>query len=143
MRNLIMFFALIAVSAKAYSQIGTTLSDLKEEHANNYEVDYTGPNENGDKSFYLLINKNIESEHSGEYLQTKVFYFLEDKPDALCYMWKIFEPITETNPNVIYLNKEMVKIEEMLWKDYVTDLYYKLEVENGLCIVTCYPDLNN
>ena len=58
-------------------------------------------------------------------------------------MWKVFEPDTETNSNVLYYNKQYVKIGNMKWKDYRTGVVYSMDVNDGFCIITAWLETND
>jgi hypothetical protein len=143
MKNIITTLLLCVLVKFSFAQIWKELSAVKKEYWPNYEQGYTEPNEKGNKLYYIAYETKKESEASGKYTEIKVMYFFDDKPDAICIKWKIIEPITETNPNVKYFNRELVRLKEMLWKDYETGLLYQLEVGDGLCIISCYYDFNN
>lgn len=117
-------------------QIFQSRSDIIKEYGYSYE---SGTTKDGTK--YIYYDKEFTSEQSGKYTQRKAIYFttLEDGTEV-CNFYKILEPSTETNPWVSYFKKNMVEIEYMKWKDYETGVVYKLEVEDGVCIITAWYD---
>lgn len=47
----------------------------------------------------------------------------------------IFEPFSEINNNIKIPDKQFVKIGELKWKDYVTNIVYSIEINEDLCVI--------
>ena len=137
---LLLLLQLAAVSA-AYPQIMQTLKQVIDTKGAIHGSGYTEADSNGFSLYYITFETQMETVHSGKYTETRAFYFTEKKPDAICFMWKIIEPISEVNSNVKYYNLHMVKLDDLKWKDYQTGLVYSITLNDGLCITTCSIEL--
>src|SRR5690554_2380315 len=138
--NLLTLGFLMAVSIQnSYGQILKSRSDIIKEKGYSYE---SGITDDGIK--YIYYDQEFNSEQSGEYSQRKIIYFTSlDDGTEICYLWKILEPSSETNPWVSYFKKNMVEVDYLKWKDYETGVLYKLKVEEGLCVITAIFDFKN
>lgn len=143
MKNIILFILLAFFAITGMGQVGQTLSSLKAEYGSNFTDGFTDPLEDNSKLYYVLYNDQLESTQSGTYTRVKSMYFESNNPDEICLFWRIIEPSSEANSNIKYFNKELVKLSDLKWKDYETNLIYTIVVEDGLCVVTCFADFEN
>lgn len=142
-KRILFVFALLGIAGLSKAQIGQTLKQVKEEYGFSYTEGFTTSDDNSKSMYYISYNEPMSTPQSGSYSRTKAMYFLENAPDAMCMLWVIIEPASEANPTVNYFNKQMVRVKDMVWKDYETNLLYSIVVRDGLCSITCYIDLNN
>lgn len=120
------------------AQIGQSRDDIIAEYGQHYEV-----GETNDGIKYISYDKEYTTEQSGTYIQAKAIYFFEaDDGTHVCHKWLIIEPSSETNSWVKLLNKDFVKIGYMEWKDYESNILYKIEVEDGLCLLKAMYDFD-
>lgn len=143
MKRILLVLVFFGLANSLFAQIGQTLKEVKEKYGQSYTDGYTDPGEDGETFYHISYEEKMETTHSGSYTRIKVMYFFDNTPDSFCAMWMIIEPSSETNPTVRYFNKDMVRVKDMTWKDYETNLLYNIEVVDGFCITTCYPDFNN
>ena len=128
---------LFSLTSEIKAQIGQSRSDIISEYGYNYE---TGSTDDGTE--YLSYEREFSSDQSGAYISFKVIYFTEAEDGTqFCHYWKILEPSSETNAWVSSLNERLVKMGYMEWKDYETNTLYKLEIEDKICILTSWYDL--
>lgn len=121
---------------QSFAQIGQSRSDIIKEKGYSYK---SGTADDGTK--YITYEEEFSTEQSGTYTQYMGIYFSTiDDGTEICHFWKIVEPSSETNPWVSYFKKNMVEVEYMRWKDYESNILYKLEVEDGICIITAWYD---
>jgi hypothetical protein len=136
-KTLVLGTILIIASHESFGQIGQIRSDIIKEEGFNYE---SGTADDGTK--YIAYEKEFTTEQSGTYTQYKVIYFMTlDDGTEFCHYWKILEPSSETNPNVAYFKKNLVEVDYMKWKDYESGVIYTIDVEDGLCIITAWYDI--
>ena len=143
MKKILLVLALLGIVSLSNAQIGQTLKEVKERYSNAFSEGFTDSEAEGETLYYVSYEEEMETPQSGSYTRVMAMYFFKNEPDALCAMWIAIEPGSETNPTVNYFNKELVRIKDMIWKDYETNLLYTLRIKKGSCITTCYPDLNN
>lgn len=141
MKKILFVLALLGIASLSSAQIGLTLKQVKDKYGINYTDGFT--NDIADRMYYISYEEQMNTIQTGSYTRTKAMYFADNAPDKICIFWVIIEPASEANPTVNYLNKHMVRVKDMLWKDYETNLLYSLEVRDGICLTTCYVDLNN
>src|SRR5690606_21355693 len=111
----------------ANAQIFQTKEDVIKEYGTNYEADVAN-----DGSPYLLYEEDFNTKASGAYTRSKAIYFVKTEDGTeVCNMWKIFEPSSETNPNVAYFKEKFVEVDYMQWKDYENDILYDIAVSDG------------
>lgn len=133
--GLLLVFALLP----GHAQIGQNRQAIIAEYGDQYES-----GETDDGTPYISYEKSFTTEQSGTYTQIKALYFLEaDDGSNICYKWILIEPSSETNAWVKYLNKEMVKIGYLKWKDYETNINYQLNVEDDYCLLKVAYDFEN
>lgn len=138
MKKLI-FAILVLFSMTSMAQLAATKSEIIAKYGYNYESGIAD-----DGSPYIYYEREMETSQSGAYTQIRAMYFFTtEEGDVLCYMWKVFEPDTETNSNVLYYNNQYVKIGNMKWKDYRTGVVYSMDVNDGLCIITAWLETND
>lgn len=126
-------FGIIPVSG----QILQSRNEIIKEKGNNYK---TGVTEDGIK--YIYYDKEVETKQTGKYVQRKAIYFLESSDGTeICSHFKIVEPKSETNNNVMLFKNKLVEIDYMKWKDYSTNLIYEVSVEGSVCVITAWYDL--
>jgi len=93
---------------------------------------------------YIYYDKYISTEQSGRYIQRKAMYFMTmDNGTIICYMWRIVEPGTELNNNLAYYRSQFIKIDYMIYKDYSTNIAYKLYMKDGMAVIDAYCDNKN
>lgn len=143
MKKILFVLALLGIVSLSNAQIGQTLKEVKERYGDTFSEGYTNPDEDGGTFYHISYEEKMETPQSGSYTRIKAMYFMENAPDALCTMWLIIEPRSETNPTVKYFNDNMIRVKDMTWKDYETNLLYTLMVKDDACITTCYFDFNN
>ena len=129
---------LITLSSKA--QLLMSKTDVTEEYGDDYK---TGTTDDGKD--YIFYEKELETDASGKYIQQKVIYFVElAEGEKFCNAWKIIEPSSEANSVVNHIMDEgLVKVDNMQWKDYETNILYHVKVDEGLCILTAIYDEEN
>lgn len=138
MKKLI-FAILVLFSMTSMAQLAATKSEIIAKYGYNYESGIAD-----DGSPYIYYEREMETSQSGAYTQIRAMYFFTtEEGDILCYMWKVFEPDTETNYNVAYYNGQYVKIGSMKWKDYRTGVVYSIHVAEGLCVITAWLETND
>lgn len=131
-----LFLSIITLSSSA--QIGQSRPDIIAEYGQDYEI---GETEDGVK--YIRYQKNYTTEQSGTYTQVKAIYFFEaDDGTNICHRWLIIEPSSETNSWVKFLKKEMVETGYLEWKDYENNILYKIEIEDGFCVLKAEFDFD-
>lgn len=120
--------------------VNAQILQTRSEIIQNEGWDYTsGVADDGTK--YIYYSKTVYTQASGEYVQGRAFYFITlDDGSEVCFMKKIVEPSSETNPNVAYLKSKLVEVGYMQWKDYENSIIYDVEVEDGLCIIMAWYD---
>ena len=121
------------------AQLAVTKADIIAEFGYDYQSGIAD-----DGTPYIYYERSMETVQSGVYTQVKAMYFFTTETgETLCYMWKVFEPDTETNYNVSYYNNQYVKIGSMKWKDYRTGVVYSIHVAEGLCVITAWLETND
>lgn len=114
------------------AQILQTRSEIMETYGSPF---CSGTSENDES--YLFYKIPVTTENSGTYHQRKVFLFKKsDNGEEICFKWKILEPATETNFNILSFNRNLVQTGEREWKDYGKGIVYKLEEKKGVCKIT-------
>ncbi|WP_439582429.1 hypothetical protein [Dyadobacter bucti] len=101
-------------------------------------TEYGKPTSTGvadDGSQYISYDSYQTSSRSGRYKQLKVYYFTTTPSMILCHMWRILEPSSETNGWVSTFKNKFVEIASTTWKDYETNITYKITVKDGFCSV--------
>ena len=141
MKTIIMLILQLIAVSTVYPQIMKTMKEVIDSKGAISDSDFTEPDNDGFKLFYISYEKQMETVHSGKYTEIRVFYFTEKKQDALCVMWKIIEPSSEINTNVKFYNLHMVKKDNLTWKDYETGLIYSIVLKDGFCVTTCTIDI--
>lgn len=130
---------LVLFSVSSMAQLARTKSEIINQFGYDYEAGIAD-----DGTPYIYYEREMETTQSGVYTQVKAMYFFTtEEGDVLCYMWKVFEPDTETNYNVAYYNSRFVKIGNKKWKDYETDIVYLIEVKDGFCVITAWLETND
>jgi hypothetical protein len=132
MKKIIALFILISLSKTTFSQIGSTKSQIINEHKN-YTMEKT--NEGID-----YISFDVEFEN---YNQSVACYLTEKEEgkEQFCYRVLMIEPSTETNNWIKFFNEQnFVKLEGMTWKDYEHSIVYEITVQEGVCLVVKYFD---
>lgn len=138
MKKLI-FAVLVLFSMTSIAQLAVTKTEIIQKLGYDYESGVTD-----DGTPYIMYAREMETTTSGAYTQFKaIYFFTTDDGVTLCFMWKIFEPASETNNNVAYYNSRFVKIGNKKWKDYETDIVYSLEVQDGVCVITAWLEIND
>ena len=136
------FFILIGIipfgNIPSSAQVLQSRNDIIKERGSNYK---TGVTDDGIK--YIYYDKEVETERSGKYIQRKAIYFFKSSDGTeICTHWKIIEPKTETNNNVMLFRNKLVEIDYMKWKDYSTNLISEISVEGSVCVITAWYDLD-
>lgn len=125
-------FLIVLFSLNVNAQLGATKSQIIQKHQD-YEM-----NKADDGSDYLIY----EVEYEG--YTTVVACYLTDIGDDKaqeCYKVIIIEPSSETNAWVkSFKQKNYVKLEGMVWKDYENSVVYKVEVTDDSCFIMKYFD---
>ncbi len=132
----LMLFAFSTVNA----QVGESLSDLIEVKGSKYEEGFTQANDEGDSLYYVSYTQDVLNESQEIVEITKAYYFLEKASDATCIEWRLIMPIDEVNAVVRFYNNTYVKLDDMLWKDYETNVLLYLELDDPILIITSYKD---
>lgn len=136
LRFILVALFLLTSAQTSQAQIGLNKAEVIAEYGQNYE---NGETDDGMK--YISYDKEYTTEQSGTYVQSKAIYFFEAADGTLiCHQWLIIEPSSETNAWVKQLNKELVKIGYMEWKDYEKNILFKINVEDGLCLLKAMYD---
>lgn len=138
MQTILVTLLACCISCSTYAQLGWTQKEVKEEYGTADESSYTDDGEN----WYLRYDTEVYSEESGYYKQVKVCYFLKNSYEATCVYWCLFVPRAEVNTSIKLFNEKFVNIGDMKWKDYSREVIYKVELDEELCIVKCYYDLD-
>ena len=120
------------LSVSIFAQIGSKKSEIIKDHkdykmevANNGRdyISYTNTFENYDQIVACYLSKK------------------EENKEQFCYRVLMIEPSSETNNWIKFFNdKNFVKLEGMIWKDYENSIVYKVSVEKGNCLVVKYFD---
>ena len=139
MKTALLLLTMVILSKISYSQIGYTLSEVKSTWGYNYTEDYTNGNED-EKKYYIYYQEETETQNSGRYTKLRVIYFTANKSDAVCVMWALVEPISEINANIKFFESKMVKVGDLLWKDYATNLLYQIINKDETCVIKCVYD---
>lgn len=127
MKNIIKLIALMFVTTNVYSQIGNTKSDIIQDHKN-YTMEVTNDGTN-------YISYDVEFDN---YTQSVACYLNKKQ---VCFQVLMLEPSSETNNWIKWFNdKNFVKLDGLIWKDYENSIVYKVKVEKGNCIVLKYFD---
>ena len=130
---------LIISNQQSFGQLFQTRSEIIKEHGPDYESDTSS---NGTK--YIVYKTELTTEESGSYTQHRVIYFTTlDDGTEYCYFWQIFEPASETNPNMDYFNKNMTVVDFLKWKDDESGILYQIHVEDEICIITSWYDFED
>jgi len=138
MKKLI-FAVLVLLTMTSVAQLAQTKSTIIRELGYDYTSDVAD-----DGTPFIMYETKMQSDASGYYSQFKaIYFFTASTGETLCYMWKIFEPASETNYNVAWYNKRYVKIGTTRWKDYATDIVYDIEVKDGICVITAWLESND
>ena len=136
---LVTIVVILATTSNSYSQIFQSRIDIIDEYGFDYK---SGITDDGTK--YITYEKEYTSESSGTYTQYKTMYFMEsDDGTEFCHYWVITEPITEVNGAVRYFKNQFVEVGYLEWKDYETNILYKVETDDGLCFITAWYDVRN
>ena len=135
MKNLIFLLLPLLVTFTSTAQLAQTRAEIIEKYGYDYKTGTT----DGDATPFIYYEKMFTTDASGTYKQTEAMYFFTTTEGVkLCYLWRLIEPDTETNNNVIYLNSKYVKRKTMEWKDYRTGAVYSMKVEDGLCVISAW-----
>ena len=135
---------LIISNQQSFGQLFQTRSEIIKEHGPDYESDTSS---NGTK--YIVYKTELTTEESGTYTRHWVMYFttLDDGTEydgiEFCHFWQIFEPATETIPNMDYFNKIMTVVDFLKWKDDESGILYKIDVEDEISIITSWYDFED
>ncbi|GCD78683.1 hypothetical protein JCM31826_21650 [Thermaurantimonas aggregans] len=78
----------------------------------------------------------MRTKASGVYKQFKIFGFKRIANDDVCFLVLILEPLSEINNNIKMLDSKFVKIGELKWKDYATNIVYRIEIKEDLCVLS-------
>jgi len=138
LRYLIIAALLVGTIHSSWAQIGRSKAEIIRQHGQNYEFGRLD-----DGTPYIYYDRQETTEQSGTYVSTKAYYFFEaDDGRQLCYKTVLLEPASETNAWVKTLNEDLVKIGYLEWKDYETNIFYKIEVEDGICALLVQYDFD-
>jgi hypothetical protein len=130
---LFLFLGLNSVNAQFFKTIKEIITE--------YGYDY----QNGKLSsgeVYLIYEDELTTEISGTFTRKMLFFF--DKETDMCVGTILFEPLSEKPKNVaFYKNSRAIEIGYQRWKDLKLNIIYKVEEENGLCVITSLYDLDD
>jgi|GEM_PF-2122723 len=118
MKKLIVSLLLTLPQVVAVAQIGYTLNEVIELFGRDYEVGY-----NNDSIFYLFYNQ-VEAYKDNSQKYDLIAYFTSDKTDALCFAKTVIMPISEINHVISTYNKKYVKLSDLKWQDYESNIIY-------------------
>jgi len=140
MKNLlksIMLIVLLSMAVPVSSQVTQSYSQCLTQYGS---PTGTGLTDNG--NFYCYYDEQYRTVQSGTYTHRKALYFMTINNVSICYSWRIYEPSSETNTNIIFYNSQFVTIGNLRWKDYTTGLIYDISMRDGLCVTEVWLDNN-
>jgi len=127
--QILILFLLISFNLNA--QIGATKEEIIEKQGANYVEDVSDYGVD-----FMLYESQYKSDESGIFTRSTVMYLKKKNGVQFCYEYLIMEPSSETNAWVNFYNKKnYVKLKELKWKDYKTNLIYEIRVGDGLCYI--------
>lgn len=132
MKKIITLIFLIFLAKNVNSQIGSKKSKIIDDHKN-YTLETTD-----DGTEYI----SFEVEYKN-YTQSVACYLTEKKEnkEQICYRVLMIEPKSETNNWIKWFNdKNFIKLNGLVWKDYGNATVYEIEVKEGSCLMTKYFD---
>lgn len=116
----------------ANAQLGRKNTDIIKEHGHGYTV---GVKNNGVK--YISYEKEMRTKTSGKYIRKKTYYLKKSNEGAqICFSWTIFEPVTEKNAWIVFLDNNYSKTKHGQWKDYKSNIVFNIYVAGKYCIIT-------
>lgn len=129
MRKYLFIFCALLITETTLAQLGQTKSYIISAHGYAYQSKFTK-----DGQPYIEYDSTMYSKESGRYNRTTVYYF---DANNICNMQVYFEPLSEINGWVSYLNAHYVKLTELAWKDYSKNInFYVKNLEGTLVAVT-------
>lgn len=128
----LLFSIILLISINSYSQsLGWNYNDCLKAIKNDSKYTELQKKYIKKSNFYIIafcdLNKTNELSNN--------FYFTAD---SICKLLVVVYDISYINVLIDQFNKEYVKISELKWKDYKTDLYFEITKIENFCNIRMY-----